>query len=195
MNAVQVHIINVSVKTPKVCISPCFTGCVTCAVAATLGAEPIPASLLNNPRLMPCINAIPTPPPNACCQPKAWLTMSLITAGSSVMLIATIISAKAIYPNAIMGTIMLLTLAMRCTPPKIISSVAMVITPPTMAWSKPNACSKAAHSVLLLYGVEGEAESDRNEYGKYSTHPRLFQSFPHIISGTANERVFASHLI
>ena len=24
------------------------------AVAATLGAEPIPASLLNNPRLMPC---------------------------------------------------------------------------------------------------------------------------------------------
>ena len=149
MNAVQVHIINVSVKTPKVCISPCFTGCVTCAVAATLGAEPIPASLLNNPRLMPCINAIPTPPPNTCCQPKAWLTMSLITAGSSVMLIATIISAKAIYPNAIMGTIMLLTLAMRCTPPKIISSVAMVITPPTMAWSKPNACSKAAHSVLL----------------------------------------------
>ena len=54
---------------------------------------------------------------------------------------------------------------------------------------------KSCTQRIALYGVEGEAESDRNEYGKYSTHPRLFQSFPHIISGTANERVFASHLI
>ena len=48
---------------------------------------------------------------------------------------------------------------------------------------------------IALHGVEGEAESYRNEYGKHSTHPRLFQSFPHIIGGTADERVFASHLI
>ena len=81
INAVQVHIINVSVNTPNVWISPCFTGCETNAVAATLGAEPMPASLLNNPRLIPCMSAMPTPPPNACCHPKAWLTIISITAG------------------------------------------------------------------------------------------------------------------
>ena len=54
---------------------------------------------------------------------------------------------------------------------------------------------KSCTQRIALYGVEGEAESDRNEYGKHSTHPRLFQSFSHIISGTANERVFASYLI
>lgn len=36
-------------KTPKVWIRPCLTGCDTYAVAAALGAEPIPASLLNSP--------------------------------------------------------------------------------------------------------------------------------------------------
>ncbi|CUQ62143.1 Uncharacterised protein [Dorea longicatena] len=61
----------------------------------------------------------------------------------------TMISASAMYPNAMMGTMMLLTLAMRCTPPKMIVSVSAVMMPPTTAWSNPKAPSKAAHSVLL----------------------------------------------
>ena len=44
----------VSVNTLRACISPCFTGWETVAVAAALGAEPIPASLENKPRLTPC---------------------------------------------------------------------------------------------------------------------------------------------
>ena len=39
----------------------------------------------------------------------------------------TMISASAMYPNAMMGTMMLLTLAMRCTPPKMIVSVSAVM--------------------------------------------------------------------
>ena len=81
MNAVQVQINKVSVNTANVCIKPCLTGCETCAVAAAFGAEPIPASLLNSPRLIPCINAIPTPPPKACSQPKALPMMSETTPG------------------------------------------------------------------------------------------------------------------
>ena len=34
-------------------INPCFTGWLTVATAAALGALPSPASLLNKPRLMP----------------------------------------------------------------------------------------------------------------------------------------------
>ena len=96
MNAVQVQITNVSEKTPNAWINPCFTGWVTWAVAATFGAEPIPASLLNKPRLMPCIKAAPTVPPNACSHPNALDTMVRITVGSSVMLNSTIPKAKAI---------------------------------------------------------------------------------------------------
>ena len=91
-----------------------FTGWVTSAVAATLGAEPIPASLLNNPRLMPCINAMPIPPPNACSQPKAFSIISSMTPGKCLTFIITMKSAEKKYnPKAMMGTMMLLTLAIR----------------------------------------------------------------------------------
>ena len=35
-------------------------------------------SLLNNPRLIPCINAMPIPPLNACSQPKAFAIINSI---------------------------------------------------------------------------------------------------------------------
>ena len=50
MNAVHEQTSNVSVKTPSACISPCFTGWVVAAVAATLGALPSPASFEKSPR-------------------------------------------------------------------------------------------------------------------------------------------------
>ena len=45
----------------------------------------------------------------------------------------------------------------------------MVITPPTMAWSKPNACSKAAHSVLLCTELKAKpvAELTPEQQRKY----------------------------
>ena len=113
MKAVQVQMISVSVKTPNVWIRPCFTGCDTSAVAATFGAEPIPASLLNRPRLIPCIKAAPTVPPMACSHPKALPMMSSSTAGSFPILKRTIPNASATYPRAITGTIILLTFAIR----------------------------------------------------------------------------------
>lgn len=48
----------------SVCTRPCFAGCETDAVAAAFGAEPIPASLENRPRLIPNIKADPANPPN-----------------------------------------------------------------------------------------------------------------------------------
>ena len=65
MNAVQEHTTRVSVNTPSAWMSPCFTGWLTVAAAAALGALPSPASLLNRPRLMPCITVTPSTPPAA----------------------------------------------------------------------------------------------------------------------------------
>lgn len=42
-NAVQVHITNVSVKTPSDWRRPCLAGWEVWAIAAALGAEPSPA--------------------------------------------------------------------------------------------------------------------------------------------------------
>ena len=62
MNAVAVQMIIVSTNTPSDWIRPCFTGCDTVAVAATLGTLPIPASLENSPRLTPLSSAAAMPP-------------------------------------------------------------------------------------------------------------------------------------
>lgn len=149
MKAVQVQMTSVSVKTPRVWISPCFTGCETWAVAATFGAEPIPASLLKSPRLMPCINAAPTAPPSVCSQPKASATISSSTSGSRPRLNSTTPSASTMYPSAIIGTITPLTRAMRRMPPKMMSSVSAVSTTPTHTRSAPKVPSHAAQIVLL----------------------------------------------
>ena len=54
----------VSTNTPSICTKPWLTGCFTCAAAAAFGADPIPASLENNPRLIPIIMALDTKAPN-----------------------------------------------------------------------------------------------------------------------------------
>lgn len=61
-------------------------------------------------------------------------------------------------PNAITGTIMLLTLAMRCTPPKIIMQCGYGNNPSYDGVVETECIVKSAHSCIALYGVEGEAE-------------------------------------
>ena len=85
--AVHVQMTSVSANTPRACSNPCFMGCEVEAMAAALGAEPSPASLLKRPRFIPCIMATPTIPPAACSKPKALLTMSDIMAGMAVILV------------------------------------------------------------------------------------------------------------
>lgn len=179
IKAVQVQISRVSVKTPRVWINPCLTGCVTDAVAATFGADPIPASLLNRPRLIPCIRAAPIVPPAACSHPKALLTISLMTAGSSVILNSTIPEASATYPNAITGTITLLTLAIRWIPPKIMVSVSTVSTAPTILGSKPNEPCMAAQIVLLC--TELNAKPKVTEIKMANSMPIQFSPNPYRI--------------
>ena len=130
-------------------MNPCFTGCVTFAVAAACGAEPIPASLLKSPLLIPCIRAAPIPPPTACLKPNAFEVIVLITEGNSVIFIIITITAINTYPMAIIGTITLLTFAMLCIPPKMISAVKIVRTIPIVVGLKLNALLNAALNVLL----------------------------------------------
>ena len=85
MKAVHEHTTNVSVNTPNACIKPCFTGWLTVATAAALGALPSPASLLKRPRLMPCMTVTPSTPPAAWLNPKAFSTIVSSTLGKDVM--------------------------------------------------------------------------------------------------------------
>ena len=62
-NAVAVHTMIVSMKTPRDWMRPWRTGCETVAVAAAFGAVPCPASLEKRPRLVPLIIAAMMPPP------------------------------------------------------------------------------------------------------------------------------------
>lgn len=73
MNAVQLQMINVSVKTLRAWINPCFTGWETAAVAAAFGADPIPASFEKSPRRTPCMTTAPNPPPANCSNPNAFV--------------------------------------------------------------------------------------------------------------------------
>ena len=72
-----------------------------------------------------------------------------ITSGRCVILMSTMTSANPTYPSAMTGTMMLLTLAMRWIPPKIINRVSPVRMMPIGTWLMPNACSTAAQMVLL----------------------------------------------
>ncbi|MND44041.1 hypothetical protein D3C80_348680 [compost metagenome] len=85
MIAVLVHTMKVSTNTPSICTKPWFTGCFTSDAAAAFGAEPIPASLENKPRLIPCIIAIdtaaPKKPPAAELKLKASVTISFKISG------------------------------------------------------------------------------------------------------------------
>ena len=79
-DAVQMTI--VSIKTEKVCTRPCLTGWLTEAEAAALGAEPMPASLENRPRLMPWTTIEPAKPPTTLLKLKASEKIMAKTAGS-----------------------------------------------------------------------------------------------------------------
>ena len=57
-------------------------GSVRSAAAAAQGAEPLPASLENRPRLTPFISTAPKPPATACRRPNASAKMRPNTAGS-----------------------------------------------------------------------------------------------------------------
>lgn len=89
MNAVAVHTSNVSTYTPSVCTNPCFTGWLTSAVAAALGVDPSPASLLKRPRFTPITTAMPIPPPTAGPMPNALSSIRRITCGNMWARVAT----------------------------------------------------------------------------------------------------------
>ena len=91
--AEQVQMSSVSMYTDRLCTRPCFTGCDTLAVAAAFGAEPMPASLENRPRLMPSITTEPAKPPAMDWKLKADSKMVANTAGSSPMLVIVVHSA------------------------------------------------------------------------------------------------------
>ena len=69
--AVMVRTTKVSMKTPIMATTPCSCGQLTLAIAWAWGVEPIPASLLNRPRLTPwlmaCLSAKPKLPPMMDC--------------------------------------------------------------------------------------------------------------------------------
>ena len=109
MKAEQLHIINVSINTPKACIRPCLTGWVTSAAAAAHGADPDPASLENNPLFTPCINIAPKPPATACLNPKACTNIFSNIWGISPIFFIIINSVTEKYRIAIAGTILLRT--------------------------------------------------------------------------------------
>ena len=83
MKAVALQITRVSRNTDTIWAKPCFTGWVTMAAAAALGAEPTPASLEKRPRLMPCIMAEPVKPAKIAWKSKAFWKMAAMTDGSS----------------------------------------------------------------------------------------------------------------
>ena len=90
INAVAVHISSVSMNTESICTRPCFTGWETSAVAAALGAEPIPASFEYRPLLIPYIIHEPAKPPNIAWKSKALLNIEPNIEGTFVTLIPKI---------------------------------------------------------------------------------------------------------
>ena len=95
MRAVAEQMRMVSMKTDSICTRPCLAGWETSAVAAALGAEPIPASLEYRPRLMPCIMQEPAKPPKIAEKSKALTKMFLNTVGTRFRCISTTTRAMA----------------------------------------------------------------------------------------------------
>ncbi len=117
-----------------------------------------------------------------------------MTAGSSVILNSTIPEASATYPNAITGTITLLTLAIRWIPPKIMASVSTVSTAPTILGSKPNEPCMAAQIVLLC--TELNAKPKVTEIKMANSMPIQFSPNPPTILGSKpNEPCMAAQIV
>ena len=86
---------SVSMYTDRLCTRPCLQGCDTLAVAAALGAEPMPASLEYRPRLMPSITTEPANPPKMAWKSNAEASTMPNTFGSSPMLAMVVHTAMA----------------------------------------------------------------------------------------------------
>ena len=93
------------------------------------------------------------------------------------------------YPNAMSGTRMLLILAMRCIPPKMMIRVSSVIAEPMYNGRIWKALSNAAQIVLLC--TELKAKPNGDQYCEQNSHPPLLQAGFHIVSRTSDVRVTA----
>ena len=97
MTAVQLQTTIVSTNTPSIWIKPWLTGCFASEVAAEFGAEPIPASLENKPRLIPISivleTKLPNIPPATAEKSKALSIIRPNIAGTRLMFIPKIITA------------------------------------------------------------------------------------------------------
>ena len=91
-NAVSVQTIIVSMNVPVMLTNACLTGSFVLAAAATIGADPSPASLENRPRATPkrmaAASVAPTKPPVAAWPLNAWLKINEKASGISSNLIA-----------------------------------------------------------------------------------------------------------
>ena len=95
--AVQVQTTMVSTNTPSIWIKPWLAGCLASDVAAEFGADPIPASFENKPRLIP-INIVfdtmlPNIPPATAEKSKALEMIIDKMAGTLLIFIPRIITA------------------------------------------------------------------------------------------------------
>ena len=117
MKAVAEQITRVSRNTDSICTRPCFTGWLTLAEAAALGAEPTPASLENRPRLMPCITAEPVKPAKMAWKSKAPAKMRPNTWGSSPRFMTMTTRATSTYRPPMMGTRVEAKAMIRLPPP------------------------------------------------------------------------------
>ena len=108
-----------------------MTGWDTLAVAAALGAEPIPASFENKPRLIPSITTEPAKPPAMDWKSNAEANMVANTVGNQVILVTVVQIASAIYASAMIGTMMEVMMEIRFAPPKITNAVITASTMPT----------------------------------------------------------------
>ena len=83
-----------------------MAGCVLSAVAAALGVDPNPASLVNIPRLIPSNIDVPIPitPPPTCSSPKADFTICTKIPGNLSKFNTIITNTINKYKTAITGT-------------------------------------------------------------------------------------------
>ena len=128
----------VSRKTDSICTRPCFTGWLTLAEAAALGAEPTPASLENRPRLMPCIRAEPVKPAKMAWKSKAPWKMRPNTWGSSSRFSTTTMIATSTYRPPMKGTRVEATAIIRLPPPMTQKAVSRAATPPMIQGVTPS---------------------------------------------------------
>ena len=119
--AVAVQTTMVSMNTDRTWTRPCLAGWDTPAEPAAQAAAPMPASLENRPRLMPCMRAEPTKPPKMAWKLKALRKMLANTAGMREMWVKTTKRVTARYSTPITGTSTAVMLAI-CLPPPLMQT-------------------------------------------------------------------------